>query len=89
MQLGFFIQQSAYRVLLRANLGSDSCIFVNSIGVHVGALPIYCLVCLFRRLGLQKFISYFFFIEALAYQMCTLEHTLYQFYGIKWMIFHE
>ena len=30
-----------------------------------------------------------FFIEALAYQMCTLGHTLYQFYGVKWMIFHE
>ena len=30
-----------------------------------------------------------FFIEALSYQMCTLGHTLYQFYGMKWMIFHE
>ena len=30
-----------------------------------------------------------FFIEALAYQTCTLGHTLYQFYGVKWMIFHE
>ena len=30
-----------------------------------------------------------FFIEELAYQMCTLGHTLYQFYGVKWMIFHE
>ena len=30
-----------------------------------------------------------FFIEALASQMCTLGHTLYQFYGVKWMIFHE
>ena len=30
-----------------------------------------------------------FFNKALAYQMCTLGHTLYQFYGVKWMIFHE
>ena len=30
-----------------------------------------------------------FFIEALVYQMCTLGHTLYQFYGVKWMIFRE
>ena len=30
-----------------------------------------------------------FLIEALAYQMCTLGHTLYQFYGVKWIIFHE
>ena len=30
-----------------------------------------------------------FFIGPLAYQMCTLGHTLYQFYGVKWMIFHE
>ena len=30
-----------------------------------------------------------FFIKALAYQMWTLGHTLYQFYGVKWMILHE
>ena len=30
---------------------------------------------------------FFFFIKALAYHMCTLGHTLYQVYGMKWMIF--
>ena len=52
MQPGFFIQQSASK-----GLGSDSWIFVNSIGVHTGTHPICCLVRLFRQLGLQKFIS--------------------------------
>ena len=56
MQPGFFIQQSASK-----GLGSDSWIFVNSIGVHTGTHPICCLVRLFRRLGLQKFISEFFY----------------------------
>ena len=56
MKSGFFIQQSASK----PSLGSDSRIFVNSVGVHAGALPICCLVLLFRRLGLQKFISEFF-----------------------------
>ena len=56
MQPGF----NNSRVLLRASLGSDSRILVNSVGVHAGALPICCLVRLFRRLGLQKFISKFF-----------------------------
>ena len=83
MQPGFFIQQSASK-----GLESDSWIFVNSIGVHVGTHPICCLVRLFRQLGLQN-LFHSFFIEALAYQMCTLGHTLYQFYGVKWMIFHE
>ena len=41
-------------------MGSDTRIFVNAVGVHTGAHPIYCLVHLFRRLGLQKFISEFF-----------------------------
>ena len=39
--------------------------------------------------SLEIYFRVFFFIEALAYQMCTLGHTLYQFYGMKWMIFHE
>ena len=43
---------------------------------------------LVQTIGSSEFISEFF-IEALAYQMCTLGHTLYQFYGVKWMIFHE
>ena len=55
MQPGFFIQRSASK-----GMGTDSLIFVNSIGVHTGAHPICCLVRLFRRLGLEKFISEFF-----------------------------
>ena len=47
-----------------------------SLAQMIGSLEIY-------------FRVFFFFIEALAYQMCTLGHTLYQFYGVKWMIFHE
>ena len=43
-----------------ASLGSDSRIFVNSVGVHVGAHPICCVVRLFKQLVLQKFISEFF-----------------------------
>ena len=39
--------------------------------------------------SLEIYFRVFFFIKALAYQMCTLGHTLYQFYGVKWMIFHE
>ena len=57
MQSSFFIQQSASK----PSLGSESRIFVNSVGVHAGALPICCLVRLFRRLDLRKFISEFFF----------------------------
>ena len=72
MQPGFFIHQSASK-----GLESDSWIFVNSIGVHADTHPICCLVRLFRQLGLQNFFFFFFFIEALAYQMCTLGHTLY------------
>ena len=47
-----------------------------SLAQMIGSLEIY-------------FRAFFFFIKALAYQMCTLGHTLYQFYGVKWMIFHE
>ena len=79
---GFFIQQSASK-----GLGSDSWIFVNSIGVHTGTHPICCLVRLFRQLGLQNLFQSFF-IEALAYQMCTLGHTLYQFCRY-WMLWNE
>ena len=82
MQPGFFIQQSASK-----GLGSDSWIFVNSIGVHTGTHPICCLVRLFRQLGLQNLFQSFF-IEALAYQMCTLGHTLYQFCRY-WMLWNE
>ena len=86
MQPGFFIQQSASK-----GLGSDSWIFVNSIGVHTGAYPICCLVLLFRQLGLHNLFQSFF-IKALAYQMCTLGIPYISFvdigcYGIKWMIF--
>ena len=45
-----------------------------SLAQMIGSLEIYFMV---------------FFIEALTYQMCTLGHTLYQFYGVKWMMFHE
>ena len=82
MQPGFFIQQSAFK-----GLGSDSWIFVNSIGVHTGTHPICCLVRLFRQLGLQNLFQSFF-IEALAYQMCTLGYTLYQFCRY-WMLWNE
>ena len=51
-----------------------SCSLVQTIG----SLEIY-----FR-------VFFLFFIKELAYQMCTLGHTLYQFYRMKWMIFfHE
>ena len=56
MQPGFFIQQSAYK-----GLGSDSWIFVNSIGVHTGTHPICCLFRLFRQLGLQNLFQSFFY----------------------------
>ena len=42
---------------------------------------------LVQTIGSSEIYLRVFFIKALAYQMCTLGHTLYQFYGMKWMIF--
>ena len=53
MQPGFFIQQSASK-----GLGSDSWIFVNSIGVRTGTHPICSLV---QTIGSSEFISEFFY----------------------------
>ena len=84
MQPGFFIQQSASK-----GLESDSWIFVNSIGVHAGTHPHMLSCSLAQMIGSLEIYFRVFCIEALAYQMCTLGHTLYQFYGVKLMIFHE
>ena len=82
MQPVFFIQQSASK-----GLESDSWIFVNSIGVHAGTHPYVVLFSCSDDWFFRNLFQSFFFIKALAYQMCTLGHTLYQFYGMKWMIF--
>ena len=82
MQPGFFIQQSASK-----GLGSDSWIFVNSIGVHTGTHPICCLVRLFRQLGLHKFISEFFSSRHLHIRCAHWGIPYIGCYGMKWMIF--
>ena len=86
MQLGFFIQQSAFK-------GYPGVRFTHIRQLSRGArwcTPHMLSCSLVQTIGSSKiYFRVFFFIEALSYQMCTLGHTLYRSYGIKWMIFHE
>ena len=86
MQPSFFIQQSASK-----GLGSNSWIFVNSIGVHTGTHPICCLVHLFRQLGLQNlfqsFLSRHLHIRCAHWGIPYISFVDIGCYGMKWMIF--
>ena len=73
---------------LRARLGSDSHIFFNSVGVHTSAHTHMLSCSLVQMIGSSEIYFRVFFIKALAYQMCTLGHTLYQFCGY-WMLWNK
>ena len=81
MQLGFFIQRSASK-------GGPRVRFAHIRQLNRGEhwrTPHMLSCSLVQTIGSSEIYFIVFFIEALAYQMCALGHTLYQFCGY-WML---